>query len=447
MKRIMIYSHDTFGLGNIRRMLSIAEFIAAGREDYSILLVTGSPMLHAFRISQKIDYIKLPSLQRDIEGNYAVRSLALSMDEIIAIRSNIILTTVKDYQPDVLIVDKKPLGICAELQLAMEYLNRGENTRHVRILLLLRDILDSSEVTREIWKKRGYYDAIEQYYDRVLVVGQSEIFDLTKEYAFPPVAQKKLEYCGYIRRETGLKSRQTVRSELGLSDQHKLVFVTPGGGKDGFRLITNYLMGIDRYKSDSVYSLVLCGPEMLEEHVATIKVLAHGKPRCLIQLFTDDLMSYMAAADVVVSMFGYNTACEILTLGKPAVVVPRTRPVKEQWIRAERLAELGLVKIIHPEFLESESLYQAIDSLLFQGERLRMPEQEINLNALPVIKQIIADEIDIQNQLVNLSTGAIKTLSCLDRQPMEFDQQLAGQSKSLTPDLPLQSSQIEEKEL
>ncbi len=447
MKRIMIYSHDTFGLGNIRRMLSIAEFIAAGREDYSILLITGSPMLHAFRISQKIDYIKLPSLQRDIEGNYAVRSLALSMDEIIAIRSNIILTTVEDYQPDILIVDKKPLGICAELQPAMEYLNRGENARHVRRLLLLRDILDSSEVTREIWKKRGYYDAIEQYYDRVLVVGQSEIFDLTKEYAFPPAAQKKLEYCGYIRREAGLKGRQVVRSELGLSDQHKLVFVTPGGGKDGFRLITNYLMGIDRYKNDSVYSLVLCGPEMLEEHVVTIKALAHGKSRCLIQSFTDDLMSYMAAADVVVSMFGYNTACEILTLGKPAVVVPRTHPVKEQWIRAERLAELGLVKIIHPEFLESESLYQAIDSLLFQGERLRMPEQQINLNALPVIKQIIADEIDIQNQLINLSTGVIKTLSCLDRQSMEFDQEPAGQSKPLTPDLPLQSSQIEEKEL
>ncbi|HNH51263.1 MAG TPA: hypothetical protein PLL07_02430, partial [Nitrosomonas sp.] len=75
------------------------------------------------------------------------------------------------------------------------------------------------------------------------------------------------------------------------------------------------------------------------------------------------------------------------------------------------------------------------------------PEQQINLNALPVIKQIIADEIDIQNQLINLSTEAIKTLSCLDRQPMEFDQQLAGQSKSLTPDLSLQSSQIEEKEL
>lgn len=446
MKRIMIYSHDTFGLGNIRRMLSIAEFIAAGREDYSILLMTGSPMLHAFRISQKIDYIKLPSLQRDIEGNYGVCSLALSMDEMIAIRSNIILTTVKDYQPDVLIVDKKPLGICAELQPTMEYLNRSENTRSVRILLLLRDILDSSEVTREIWKKRGYYDAIEQYYDRVLVVGQSEIFDLTKEYAFPPAAQNKLEYCGYIRREAGLKSRQAVRSELGISDQHKLVFVTPGGGKDGFRLIINYLMGIDRYKNDSVYSLILCGPEMLEEHVVTIKALAHGKPRCLIRSFTDDLMSYMAAADVVVSMFGYNTACEILTLGKPAVVVPRIHPVKEQWIRAERLAELGLVKIIHPEFLESESLHQAINSLLFEGERLRKPEQQMNLNALPVIKQIIVDEIAIQDQLVNLSTRPIQTLSCLNHESMEFNQQLTEQPRSLTPDFLLQSSHIEDKE-
>jgi predicted glycosyltransferase len=40
---------------------------------------------------------------------------------------------------------------------------------------------------------------------------------------------------------------------------------------------------------------------------------------------------------------------EILSLRKRAVVVPRTQPVEEQWIRAQRMAELGLFAAIHPD--------------------------------------------------------------------------------------------------
>ena len=81
MKRILIYSHDTFGLGNIRRMLEVARHLVESSPQVSVLVITGSPMLHAFRIPARIDYVKLPCLSRNVEGRYGSRSLELSLHD------------------------------------------------------------------------------------------------------------------------------------------------------------------------------------------------------------------------------------------------------------------------------------------------------------------------------------------------------------------------------
>ena len=45
-------------------------------------------------------------------------------------------------------------------------------------------------------------------------------------------------------------------------------------------------------------------------------------------------------------MGGYNTFCEILSFDKPSLIVPRTVPRLEQYIRASKAEELGLVSMI-----------------------------------------------------------------------------------------------------
>ncbi len=71
MKRLMVYSHDTFGLGNIRRMLAISQHLIEQRDDISILLVTGSPVIHSLRLPKRLDYIKLPCLTRTDSEHYS----------------------------------------------------------------------------------------------------------------------------------------------------------------------------------------------------------------------------------------------------------------------------------------------------------------------------------------------------------------------------------------
>ena len=121
--RLLVYSHDTFGLGNIRRMLAICKHVHASIRDLSILIVSGSPMLQSFRVEPGIDYIKLPCLKRTELGELGVRFLDLDVSEIVCLRRELILSTVMSYRPDVIFVDKKPDGLAGELEPSLRHIN------------------------------------------------------------------------------------------------------------------------------------------------------------------------------------------------------------------------------------------------------------------------------------------------------------------------------------
>ena len=397
--KLIVYSHDTYGLGNLRRMLAICQSLLKVVPELSILLVSSSPVLHSFRMPQGLDYLKLPCLGRCESGKLSVKYLKVDTDEAIKMRSSLIKTAVINFQPDLLIVDKKPYALQGELTDTLEYLKAFSPL--TKIVLLLRDILDSPEKTIVEWQKNRYYEGIKLYYDQVLVVGMQEIFDLTKEYQFSSSISEKVKYCGYIRRESGGKNPDSLRQELQVQPDEKLVLVTPGGGADGYNLVHNYLLGFDQLTSkEKIKSLIISGPEMAKENREILHRKAAKNPQIKIIEFTDDINSYMEAADVVVSMGGYNTTCEILSLNKKAVIVPRFRPVQEQWIRAERMARLGLFKVIHPDKLTSENLMRSVlEQLNKKSPSVSNIERMVDLNALPRITQHISQLLCLDTKL------------------------------------------------
>lgn len=287
-----------------------------------------------------LDYIKLPCINRGEYGELAAKYLGTEIDETVKLRADLILSATVNFKPDLLIVDKKPYGLKHELTETLNYLR--SHLLATKIVLLLRDILDSPEKTIEEWQKHGYYRAVDKFYDRVLVVGTPEIFDTTKEYQFPQAVTEKVRYCGYIRRPPGAKSKSCIRDELQLLPQERLVLVTPGG-EDGYELVDTYLSGLALLPTPCQFkSLIICEPEMPVGQKQQVEQAAKAHPQVQVGEFTDNLMSYIQAADTVVSMAGYNTICEILSAGSPSVVVPRTKTSLEQSIRAEKMANLGL---------------------------------------------------------------------------------------------------------
>ncbi len=348
--RVLVYSHDTFGLGNIRRMLEISKHLVENDPTLQVLILTGSPMLHAFRIPPRIDYVKLPCLARDVKGGYGAKFLDITQDECIRLRANLIKATALDFRPDLILVDKKPFGVQDELGGMIEAL--GALAKKPKLALLLRDILDAPEATTPVWKKNGYFAAIESWYDEVLVVGSPQVFDLRSEYAFPPFAAAKVNFCGYVARTEAGRSPAAIRAELGVGERDRLVLVTPGGGEDGAELLQSYLDALAQLPlAQRPHTLMICGPELAADRRAQIEQAARGFQRMTVRAFTDEIGALMRAADLVVCMGGYNTVCEVLTHRKRAILLPRVTPVQEQWIRAQRLAKRGLLRAIHPRDL------------------------------------------------------------------------------------------------
>ena len=395
MMKLMVYSHDAFGLGNIRRMLAICEHLLDAISGLSILVVSGSPALHSLRLPAGLDYIKLPCLSRDQAGAVGVTFLDTSVEDTVNLRAELILSAIQNFKPDVFLVDKKPCGLLQELKPTLAFLDESSHSGTApptQMILLLRDILDAPEPTLRQWKRHGHFEIIEKFYSQIWVVGSPDIFDMPKEYAFPEAIAQKVRFCGYIQRKPGIRSRAMVRHELAIAPEERMVLVTPGGGADGYRLVSNYLEMLATPSAPSrdplLRSLIVCGYEMPSDHRQAVYQAAAGNPQVEVMDFSDDMVSLMDAADLVVSMGGYNTTCEILSLQKRAIVVPRIQPVQEQWIRAERMAQRGLFQVIHPKHLSASTLATAIDRQF--NVPLSSPRRPIDLDALPRIAQMMA---------------------------------------------------------
>jgi predicted glycosyltransferase len=385
MRKLLVYSHDTFGMGNIRRMLALSEYLVETTPDISVLLVTGSPVIHDLRLPERLDYIKLPCLTRTAANVYSAKTLGTGIEETMRLRADLILAAAANFQPDLVLVDKKPGGVKNELARTLECLKKQTNAR---IVLVLRDILDSPENTIPTWNAHGYSERIISFYDKVFVLGAPDIFDPRVEYAFPPAVSAKTVFCGYLGKRRAITSRASIRRQLGVAADERLVLVTAGGGEDGHPIIQAYCAALPEiHRLGRVRSLIITGPEMPATQREMVSTSTAGNPRVTLRTFVDNMMAYMEAADLVVSMGGYNTVCELLSSGKPGIVIPRAEPVAEQWIRAGRMANLGLFSVIHPRELTPTVLANAVAEELNADRTARVPARRLDLKALANISR------------------------------------------------------------
>jgi len=372
--KILLYSHDTFGLGNIRRTLLLAETLSADYPRASLLIVTGSPMIHAFRIPERTDYIKLPCLDRHAADRYGAAFLTRRTAEVVDIRRGVLEQAILGFAPHLMIVDKRAGGIDGELIEPLRALRRRRMP--VKIVLGIRDIIDEPTPTRDSFKRARDLATIARYYDEVWIYGSRAIFDAAREYAFPPDVCEKTRFCGYLQRPAA-RARP--------HDGPPRALVTTGGGGDGTDLIETYLEGLLALpRSVALRTTVVFGPQMPIESRSRILSRYGNIGDVTFVEFEPDLTARYAEADVVVSMAGYNTVCELLSFGLRAVLVPRCNPVREQLLRARLLAARGLFEFVEPADLGPAML---MDKVLGVLKSPPPGPPAIDLDGLPRIRQ------------------------------------------------------------
>jgi len=394
--RLLVYSHDTFGLGNLQRSLKICEQLAAEIPQISILLLTGNLECHRFSMPPNMDFVKLPSVLREARNQYVARYLNSPFKAVRSMRRDLVFSTMKWFAPDIVLVDKAPIGVKGELQKSIRWLKK--NRRQSKLILYLRDVLDDAPFVRRMWQQKRFREAIERYYDSIWVFGSPIVCDMVKEYELPESIGRKMSYCGYIMPNPEMRDSHEVRSELGIR-AGRFVLVTGGGGGDAYKLMKNYLAGVERLRKSmngdpgaEIHSLLVLGPEMPVAERRRLQVQADpGKVR--IVDFTTELLNYMNSADLVVSMGGYNTVCEILSLRKRAIVVPRERPVNEQLLRTTRMEALGLVDMIRPEDLSPETMALKIEQALGSNGHLRPAAEVLDTGGLSRVSRGVLAEV------------------------------------------------------
>ena len=372
--KILLYSHDTFGLGNIRRTLLLTQDLVSQYPKAAILIVTGSPMIHAFRIPDGVDYIKLPCLDRVDAERYEPRFLLDCSEEMKRTRRAILEKSILGFAPDLMIVDKRPAGVDGELLDTLEALQQSR--KRPRMVLGLRDILDEPERTHTSLVRSGCFELIDRFYDEVWVYGSQSIFDPIQEYRFPDAVARKTVFCGYLKRPTAPATRASGPPR---------VLVTTGGGGDGGRMIEAYLEGLAMLpRNVALETTVIFGPQMPESKRAALLDQFDYLADVTFVDFEPDLTRRYAEADVVVSMAGYNTVCELLSFARRAILVPRAEPVMEQLIRARLLAEQGLFDLIEPQELTPEVLIGKVQAA-FKPTAIKATP--LDLDGLPRIRR------------------------------------------------------------
>jgi predicted glycosyltransferase len=367
--KILMYSHDSYGLGHLRRTLALAEAFVGAETNTSILILTGSTVSSAFRMSFGIDLVKLPSAVKVASRVYEPSRMSIEFESLKNLRSSLILSAVKSFDPDAFIVDKAPLGMKREVYPALEYLHTERPS--TLTVLGLRDVMDDPARIRRTWREGRISTAIETLYDTILVYGPREIYDPLPEYGLSVATLRRCHYVGYVGRASIPEETSDLEFEPGY------VLVTAGGGGDGFHLLKNYLESL-RGPEPAFESLVVTGPMMDAASMRKIERLARGL-RVRVMEFRADMERLIRDAGAVVSMGGYNTTVELLVAHKPALIVPRVEPRVEQLIRAEQLADMGLVDMIHPHDLTPRLMRTKLEELL-ERDPASAPRVEVDLS-------------------------------------------------------------------
>lgn len=355
-KRVLIYSHDSFGLGHLRRCRAIAHSLVERFKGLTVLILSGSPIIANFDFRARVDFVRIPGVIKLYNGEYTSLGLHIDLKDTLSIRESIIRQTARTFAPDIFLVDKEPLGLKGEVAETLKMLKSSGT----HLVMGLRDVMDEPMMLKKEWTDGEAISAMENLYDEIWVYGTETFVDPLDGMDVPNAIRQKMIFTGYLPRS--LPKDHDLPRTFDIHSPYMLV--TPGGGGDGVAMVDWVMSAYERKFKLPLDALIVLGPFMSLEQRDEFMMRAEKLDRVTVITFDARMEVLMANSECVVSMAGYNTFCEILSYNKPALLVPRTEPRKEQLVRAMRAQELGLMSMLVPdEFREASVMADALCKL------------------------------------------------------------------------------------
>ena len=226
--------------------------------------------------------------------------------------------------------------------------------------------MDDPTSLAEEWRRKRVIPALKHFYDQIWVYGLSQVYDPIEAYGFPADVAAKTVFTGYLPRETNPEVALPADVQA-IVQQGPFLLVTPGGGGDGALLVDATLSAYERFNGRLPWpALIVYGPFLPARERAAFERRAARLSRVTTLEFHEHLENLVEKAAGVVCLGGYNTFCEVLSLKKRSLIVPRVTPRAEQLLRAQAATGLGLAQTLDPSRLTPETLAEAI---------IHLPEQ------------------------------------------------------------------------
>lgn len=371
--RVLLYSHDSLGLGHVRRNLALAHALSAqlpgvtGRPVTGLLLTSLDGL--ADQLPDDFDILALPGVTKR-DGAYYPRGMAVSRTRLQRMRASLLAAAVLEFCPDLMIVDRHAFGVDGELREALQQLRNQQP--HATIVLGLREVLDDPAVTVREWRRLDV-DQVRSVFDQIWVYGDPAVHDPVRSGEIPRSLQSMVRYTGYlsIGRPDG----------PGTDVTPPYVVTMVGGGSDGEVVCAQAAQST---VPAGHRHLVVTGPQM--PAAARERIAASAAPGTLVTDRVPDGLSVLRGAAAVVSMAGYNTVTEIMSTDVPSLLVPREVPRREQAIRADALAQVGAMETISARALNPAY----ISDWFAKAVRTRVDRSGLQRNGLSRVVELTA---------------------------------------------------------
>ena len=196
--RVVLYSHDSVGLGHVRRNLAIAHALSEQlprHRQITGLLVTGEATATGFTRPAGWDWVVLPGIRKQ-DGRYAPRHLGVGMNKLTSLRSAVTEATLVRFDPHLIIVDRHAYGVDGELVEALDIVRAAKPL--CRVVLGLREVLDDPRTAEREWAALGDFEHIRHTFDEIWVYGDPAVHNPLATGEIPPELADKVRFSGYL---------------------------------------------------------------------------------------------------------------------------------------------------------------------------------------------------------------------------------------------------------
>lgn len=350
--RVMIYVQHLLGVGHLHRVSAIARAMVRG--GFETTLVSGGmpdPTLHGLN---GIRFLQLPPARAQ-DASFRVlldENGTPITDAWRALRLETLNAIFDETSPDAVLTELFPFGRRPMRFELLPLLTRiRAMTSRPLVFSSVRDILvDRSKPERDLdtiaW--------LQQLYDYALVHGDPAVIPFEQTFPLAERIKAQLRYTGYI-----VEQHNIPVTEAGTGE----VLVSAGGGAVGMPLFRAALAARPLSAACDKQWRLLVSRHERPEAVAELRQMAG--PGVIIEPARPDFPGMLRRCLLSISKAGYNTVMETLASRARAVVVPFAGGEEtEQALRANLLAERGLLQAVRESDLTAERLAAAIDAAL-----------------------------------------------------------------------------------